>query len=328
MGHDAERERLRLWAMSDGRAGNRAQALGLAEALARRRPAEIAERDLPPRAGAALLPACAWHRLDRVLPGAAISAARGRAAPPWPDLAIGAGRRIAPALAWLRRAHGVPAVQVLDPGLPRGAFDLLVLPEHDGVSGPGILTCLGAPGRVTSARIAEEAARWAPRLAALPEPRLAVLIGGPGRMARWEADAPRRLREALAALAAGGWTLLVTASRRTPPTLLSALGAALDPGRHLLHAGGGENPYPAILGLSAAVLVTEDSVNMASEAASSGLPLHVFRTGRASRKARRFHESLAARGIARDFAGEIDRWSYAPLAEADRLAAEIEARLL
>ncbi|NIV88419.1 MAG: hypothetical protein GWN35_16725, partial [Actinobacteria bacterium] len=46
--------------------------------------------------------------------------------------------------------------------------------------------------------------------------------------------------------------------------------------------GTGANPYPAILGLAAAAIVTGDSVNMASEAATAGLPLHVFRLSRTS----------------------------------------------
>ena len=322
---------VRVWALSDGRAGNRAQAAGLAEALARRRPAVVQVHDLPPRPGAALLPAWAWHALSRIAPGGARLAHAGGAAalsPPWPDLVIGAGRRVAPLVAWLGRAHGVATVQVLDPQMPLSAFDLLVVPEHDRLRGARVLESLGAPGRVTPELIAAEAARWRDRLAPLPAPRLAVLIGGPGRMARWAAGDADRLRDALAGLADAGWSLLVTASRRTDPALLPALRARLDPARHLLHDGRGENPYPAILGLAEAVLVTEDSVNMASEAASSGLPVHVFRVGGASAKARRFHEALSARGIARDFAGRIDRWTYAPLAEADRLAGAIEARLL
>jgi mitochondrial fission protein ELM1 len=37
---------------------------------------------------------------------------------------------------------------------------------------------------------------------------------------------------------------------------------------------------------------------------------------------------MARRGITRDFTGAIESWSYTPLAEADRVAAEVENRLL
>ena len=54
---------LKLWVITDGRAGNEAQALGLAEAIARLRPARITLRRVAPRAWTARLPARMWHAL-------------------------------------------------------------------------------------------------------------------------------------------------------------------------------------------------------------------------------------------------------------------------
>lgn len=314
--------------MTDGRAGNEAQAMGLAEALGRRRPVSVEVRRAGLEGLRALPPAQAWHLLGRIAPATAIRALGDTGALPRPGLVIGAGRRVAPLVALAARRDGVPSVQMLDPQMPARAFGLVVAPFHDGLRGERVLGSLGALGRVTPERIAAEAEEWAPRLRALSGPRLAVLVGGPGKMARWGDDDPERLRMTLRRLADAGWTLLVTTSRRTPKALSAALTGDLDPARHLIHTGGGANPYPAMLGHAEAVLVTEDSVNMASEAASGGLPLHVFRVSGASEKARAFHVALASRGIARDFDGRIASWTYSPLAEADRIAAEVDARLL
>lgn len=322
---------LSVWALTDGRAGNAAQAVGLAEALARLAPVEVARVDVPPRPAAASLPDVAIGALGRLSPRLlmALHENSDALAPPWPDLVIGAGRRAAPLVAHLRAAHGVKAVQILAPGLSFDRFDLVIVPEHDDVAGPRVVTSLGAPGRITAERIAAEAARWRDRLLHLPDRRLTVLLGGSGRMARWREEDVDRFCDSLRGLAESGWTLLVTASRRSDPVIIECLRRDLPEGRHLLHAAapGTENPYPAILGLSEAVLVTEDSVNMASEAASSGLPVHVFRVSGPSDKALRFHSALQARSIARDFEGTIGTWSYAPLAEADRLAALLLDRL-
>jgi len=317
-----------VWTVTDGRAGNVAQAAGLAEALARR--LALAVSDIRPEIGrAALLPPALWHALGRAAPRTVrrLMDPRQSLSPPWPALAIGAGRRAAPLVAGLR-GEGARTVQLLAPQMPADAFDLVIAPEHDGLTGPNVLTSVGALGRMTPARIAAEADAWHERIAPLPCPRLAVLLGGPGRMAGWSDEDAARFLSAMTGLADRGWTLLLTASRRSDPALVAGLRRALGPEGHLVHDGTGANPYPAILGLADAVLVTEDSVNMASEAASTGLPLHVFRLGRRSAKAARFHDSLAARGIARPFEGDIGRWSYAPLAEADRLAAQVVARLL
>ncbi|MBK0399405.1 mitochondrial fission ELM1 family protein [Limibaculum sp. M0105] len=320
---------LAIWTMTDGRAGNQAQALGLAEAVARCSPATIVAQEVRPARLAAWLPARLWHLLGR-LPGwpeTGLARDCPPPAPPWPDLVIGAGRRAAPFVAALGRRHGVRTVQILDPQMDPAAFDLIVAPEHDRLRAPNAISTLGAVGRITPDTVEAAAARLAPRLAYLPSRRVAVLVGGPGKAARWAEGDAERLLDALAALDAEGVGLMVTTSRRTDPALARALSQRLDPARAFVFTGSGENPYPGMLGLATAVIVTADSVNMASEAASTGLPLHVFGVGGMSAKASAFLDALAARGIARDFDGAIGQWSYPPLAEADRVARQVVARL-
>jgi mitochondrial fission protein ELM1 len=89
----------------------------------------------------------------------------------------------------------------------------------------------------------------------------------------------------------------------------------------------GDNPYAAFLGLADAVLVTEDSTNLATDAAATGKPVHVLpMPGRGSDKFRRFHAELARRGVARPFRGALESWTYPPLAETDRAARELLRR--
>lgn len=312
---------LSIWAMSDGRAGNRAQSLGLAEALARHVPAEITEKTAVPGQRAAKLPARAWHWAGKVVPGwpeAGLAEGRAGLAPPWPDLAIGAGRRVAPIVAAIGRRHGCRTVQLLDPQMPLKAFDWVVAPAHDQVTGPNVLTSVGSVGRLTPERIAAEAGRWAERLRHLPKPRLAVLVGGRSKSAPFYRLDQRQLVATLERLS-GHFSIMATLSRRTPSNLGGAIAWTLGD-RHFLWNGDGDNPYPAILGLADAVLVTADSVNMACEAASSGLPVHIFPMDGLAPKLRRFHADLEARGASRPFDGRIREWDYSPLAEADRIA--------
>ncbi|MHA1527736.1 MAG: mitochondrial fission ELM1 family protein [Alphaproteobacteria bacterium] len=321
---------LKIWVLTDGRAGNEAQALGLAEAIARRRPARITVRRVAPKAWTARLPARMWHALgarEGGWPFTAYNARVRRIKPPWPDLVIGAGRRIAPLVAALRTVHGVRTAQILDPRMPLTGFDLVAVPEHDRVTGPNVVATVGAIGRLTPDTVAAAAEPWRDRLAALPHPRLAVLLGGPSAAARFGGGAAGRLLEALKGLAEQGHGLMVTPSRRTPEGLVARLADLLGE-RAMVWDRTGANPYPGILGLADAVLVTQDSVNMASEAASTGKPVHVFALNRVSAKLRAFHATLEARGAARRFDGGIETWDYPPLAEADRVAAEIDARLL
>src|SRR5438270_13869513 len=119
------------WVLHDGKAGMRSQALGLAEATG----FAIVEKPLAVRFPWIWLPPQVW-----LAPLLAVSDNGQRLAPPWPDLVIGCGRNTAiPALAIKRMSGGrTIAAQIQDPGVGRGEFDLMVVPAHDRLHGPGV----------------------------------------------------------------------------------------------------------------------------------------------------------------------------------------------
>lgn len=315
-----------IWAISDGLAGNAVQARALADATARLTGATVAERLAQPRKPFDRLPAALWAALgarEGGWPFTGLADGGAALARPWPDLAIGAGRRAAPALAALKRLGGVPVVQIMNPGMRRGAFDLIVSPRHDRLSGPGVVETLGGLNGLDDAALAAAAERWRPRLRHIPEPRVAVLVGGPSRSADFSPRGLQRLTDGLVRLAIDGAGLMVTPSRRTPRAAVDRLADALTGVGGWVWSGVGDNPYPGILALADAVVATADSVNMCSEAAAAGKPLYVAGMGRLDAKIARFHADLAAYGAARPFDGDLDTWRYPPLREAARIAEQI-----
>ncbi len=327
---------LRIWVVTDGRAGNFAQAMGLAEAIDRRRPCEITNKQITLKPWAQRIPpALAWRLGARQngWPFSGLATGRSDLAWPWPDLIVGAGRRCAPIVAAMRKLHGVPTVQLLSPQMPATAFDAVVVPHHDALTGGNVLYTTGALNRITPSSIAAAGAGddWADRFSTLPRPRVAVMIGGPSKSSQFRTDDCNRLITALSALQQDrapdreqGHGLIITPSRRTPADLVQHL-ATLGPNSWVWQ-GDGANPYPAMLDHADAALVTEDSVNMASEAASAGLPVHVFPVSKPAPKITRFHETLAQQGASRRFVGRIESWAYPPLAEADRIADDLFRR--
>ncbi|MBW8880198.1 MAG: mitochondrial fission ELM1 family protein, partial [Asticcacaulis sp.] len=157
-----------------------------------------------------------------------------------------------------------------------------------------------------------------------PPPRVAVLIGG---RSRTHDLSPERAREIGAQVrnAVGVGSLLMTLSRRTPEAAQAVLKAMLADLPGLIYDGQGENPYFAFLQAADHILVTEDSVNMATEAAVTGKPIHRLAMDalRPPGKFARFDAELRARGIARPFDGRLDSWSYEPLDETARAAQRI-----
>jgi mitochondrial fission protein ELM1 len=119
----------------------------------------------------------------------------------------------------------------------------------------------------------------------------------------------------------------MTFSRRTPPAAKAILQRRLAPYPGVIWDGLGENPYFAFLAAADFVVVTQDSVNMVAEAASTGKPVYIAAVDGDQWRKRLFHADLADQGIARPFSGKLERFDYAPLRETDRLADEVLRRL-
>ncbi|WP_246653655.1 mitochondrial fission ELM1 family protein [Azospirillum formosense] len=250
---------------------------------------------------------------------------------PWPDLMIGSGRQaIAPLLAASKQSRRRTfTVYIQDPQINPRHFGLVVVPRHDRLRGPNVMATRGALHRVTPKLLAEAAQRHAPRLADLPHPRVAVLIGGTNGVYALTPTIMGDVAEKLSELARSqGAGLMVTPSRRTGADNEAILRARLNGLPAEVWDGTGENPYFAYLGLADAVVVTCDSVSMTSEACSTGKPVYVIALEGGSPKFRSFHEELYKEGITRPFTGALDQWTYPTLDDTRQVAEELRHRLL
>lgn len=199
--------------------------------------------------------------------------------PPWPDLLITIGRRLSMVALWVRaRSRGHTRIVLV--GQPRRLarrFDLIVASaQYPGRPRPNVVR-LGLPlMRVDPQAVAAAAHAFAPRLAALPRPLTALLVGGPTTPLRFDTEVAIELAQRATATADGG-TLFATTSRRTPDAVVEALAASLPPGSPLHRYGDSEeNPYLALLGLADRFVVTTDSLSMMVEVARLGRPLALF----------------------------------------------------
>ena len=327
-----------IWAVSDGRAGNVSQVRALAQALGERgRWLSLAHIQgeahrteplvLTPRAPWTWFSAGRWPAVLQSLP----EAQRPLLAPPWPDIWIAAGRRSAAFTKFVRERSGGKTftIQILDPYIAASNFDLLVVPEHDGLSGPNVVSTVGSPVYVAPDTLEEAGQNFAP-LADDTNRTVAVILGGNSKVHTFTQAAAAKLEAQLRTLAAQGWRLRITASRRTPIGIVTRFRRLADMTGGSFWAGAqdGANPYLAWLMFSKAAIVTEDSANMLSDAAWHGLPVHIAPLEGRAAKFDKLHESLIARGAARRFTGTLDQWTYEPLREADRVADLIVANLL
>ncbi len=315
-----------IWALSDGRVGLANQVLGLAEAVGRLSPHIIEVKTADFRQPWRALPVSFLGGPGFGLPVAALKPGASTPAPPWPTVFIGCGKAAIALSLHLKRAGAKTfRVQTQAPRIAASHFDLVVPPLHDGLVGSNVLPILGSPNRITPERLAEAAAAFGARYAALPRPRVGVLIGGAAKGQKVSVAAIDLLADRLLTLANSGYGLMVSVSRRTGAENERRLRARLA-GKADIWNGEGDNPYLGILALADFLLVTEDSTNMATEAATAGKPLYILPLAGARAKQERLHADLYARGIARPFDAVLEAFTYTPLRETDRAAQEIVRR--
>lgn len=315
-------EPLNVWIATDGRAGIEAQALGLAEAIARRAPISLTTKRVRLRTPWRWAPP-EWLPLARQ----ALTVDSDLIDPPWPDIFIGCGRASVPFAMGMRTwSEGKTfVVQLQDPRVNPREFDVVIPPLHDDLEGQNVLPIVGACNRITAERLDSAVSEYkSANLEDLPSPRFAVLIGGKSKRQDISPARARAISDSLAAVQREtGGTLLTTLSRRTSDAARMQFRTWLAPHSAVFYENEGANPYPAILGVADHIFVTSDSVNMATEAAATGKPVHILSVDGQLGKLTKFHQSLARRGCARPFNGKLETWSYPPLLETDRAAAAV-----
>lgn len=305
------------WVLTDGKAGDEEPCLALAASLG------IAPRVIrvsPRRRFAWAMP---WGPADRRELRSLLASEAGL-----PDLLLASGRRAIPYVRAIRRVSGERTFTVVlkDPRTGAGSADLIWVPSHDRLRGRNVIATSTAPHRVSPERLAEGRQKPDPRLAPLPRPWAAVLVGGSSRHHRYgEADIARFAAE-LRSLAAEA-SLAITASRRTPPALRTALAGLVRPGRDFLWDGSGPNPYVSMLAGADAIVATTDSTNMVGEAVATGAPVLLFSPSGGHAKIDGFLTALARHGAVRPFRGHLEAFTYQPLDATAEIAGAVASAI-
>jgi hypothetical protein len=290
---------LTLYIVSDGKAGHLSQSRGLAHAIKRLIPARIMEVQ-----------------------------AEGKRIAPQPEkdagLILAAGRGTHSMALSLRKYLGVPAIALMDPGwFGRQRFDLAIIPKHDGVK----------PSK--SVIVTEGALNGMETTTGASTDQGLLLIGGPSKHYRWDADAIKKQVETILEKDASiQWT--ATDSRRTPEATSVDLKelAERSEGR-LTYTPVAQTPEGWVaeqLGRCGVCWVTEDSVSMVYEALTAGARVGLLPVPRAGLTGR------VTRGVAslveRGWVTAYDEWlngkplpeDRPALNEADRVARLIVER--
>ena len=251
----------------------------------------------------------------------------------YPSIMVTCGRRMAGiSMALKTRANragaDITTIHLQDPRLDPAFFDMLIVPYHDRVRGDNVIVTKAALNRINQSRIAASANNIPQQWQAAASPRVAVMLGGDNRRYKISRDMATHMAQQLAAFAAANnANLFLVASQRCPDTVLKYLQTALPPDHCTIATSEHPNPYPSILTMADAVIVTSDSVNMVSEAASTGKPVLIAYWREEIGRIAKFHQIMHDDNHTAPLTQLLPAGPFVPLDESDTIRQQISAHL-
>ncbi|HEV8392301.1 MAG TPA: ELM1/GtrOC1 family putative glycosyltransferase [Dongiaceae bacterium] len=305
-----------IWVLLTHASGDNDQCLALAEALDR--PAAIKRLD--------------WHVADAAEDRAAVRAlladtedARSRRGElglhgPWPRLVVCCGRRAGRVAFWIKQQSGgyTKIVSIGRARQPVESYDLVVAPPQFALPARANVIKLSLP--MVRRRSANDdhvlAGARRSNIVPVPKPWFTILLGGD--TTQFEASESVLMEVALHAQMAAdrhGGSVVISTSRRTPPSLLAAVESVLYR-PHVYRwsgAAANDNPYDTLLSESAALFVTPDSASMILDACASGTPTYVIEYPERLDLRRRWRRRLF--GYFRRAVESLDKWGLRRISE-------------
>ena len=300
-----------IWVMSDGTPGMRLQAIALGQAL------QANENPIAKLEDIILTPPWLLRHIPRLAKALPLKWLRAMIEPVLPrrlhqfltfTIVITCGRRMAGLSIAMKRlgkedanntnwVKRIRTIHIQDPRLSPSHFDVLIVSHHDQVRGPNVVTSMASLNRLNNASITDAARTLESKWTKLPAPRVAVLLGGNNRRYDISVKMVNEMADRLKKFATTtGTSLALVPSRRTPGELLNHLTQALEQIPHAVADPKDKNPYPGILGIVEAIIVTSDSVNLTSEATITGKPVLIAKWQRETGRIGAFHDAMMGAG--------------------------------
>jgi len=183
------------------------------------------------------------------------------------------------------------------------------LAEDEIYKRPNVIKTIGVPRSVTKEKIENGKLEWEQKFNNLPQPRIAVLLGGTCGGFTFTPETAREMAQQLAEKTKSlGGSLIITTSKRSGEEMVGEFMDEINKSgisNYCYNYNKDKekpNPYPSILGLVRAVVVTGDSHAMCLEANSSNEAVYIFEPKEGLRQYDKIlHEQLYALKYAKPF---------------------------
>lgn len=304
-----------IWAVTDGRAGYIAQALGLANKIAELIKGTVIEKTVSIPSYTTFPPLAPLSK--KFIPELIKDIPENDK----PDMVIGCGNKSQPAVLHVKNKYNTFVIYIQRPQFRQKRYDAIVAPYHNYTAGKinaitdnphsNIILTFGSVGLINPTTLRQRRETAEQQFRRYATPRIAVLIGGNNRAYRIHTGQLIKQLNDIVAKSKG--TLLITPSRRTSAECHTTLIKTFSDSPHYVWDGNTPNPYMDILAIADAVCVTMDSVNMISEACTCQQTVYIIPLPKkpyarhAIKKFSNFHRQIYERGNARPWTGE---WAF------------------
>lgn len=289
---------VKIWALSDGRAGIERQAQAFANALSEDiENAEVETVRINPHGLQVMLPPQYWFNPLSALPSQEQAIFYNP-----PDILVANGRRSIPYSLLLKKRLGdkITTIQLQDPKVACDKFDFVIAPKHDEVKGKNVYETLGGVVYYSDDAIKNARSKFNKT-----SETAIVILGGNSKTHKFTLQRASEIIKKLDKIKA--YSLCITTSRRTPEDVTKLFEEFAKTNGHNFYSPnmGGENPYLSWLSSADIAFITEDSANMLADAAFFGLPINILKLEGSAHKFDILHESFVSSGMAKYFKGEI-----------------------
>ena len=250
---------------------------------------------------------------------------------PIPNIIISCGRKSVYLSMYLKKKYqNVITIHIQNPKVQLNNFNYIVAPEHDNISGPNVITSIGALHKFNNQTFDKVIdANYN-----IPKKNLvSVIIGGNNNHYNFSIKEVNNLIINIKNIKNKNSKLnfLIIFSRRTNNQSKKIIKTKLNE-HAIIWDKDNNNPYTFALKYSDYFIVTSDSTSMISECAFTAKPIYIFKLPfkRTSKRIKKFHEQFQNLNITKylNSTNELVSWIYKPLNESKRISSIIKERII
>ena len=247
------------------------------------------------------------------------------------DIIISCGRKSVIPSIYLKKISKkkIYNIHIQDPKVNYNFFDLIIAPEHDGISSSNIINTKGAIHYLTDNEIKDNSNYLKSFIKNDERKIFAFIMGGPNKYYEYSTKNMKRIFSTLYNLnKKQNFQLVVIPSMRTPKNTIQYAKEFFGES-HTVIENIDKKAYLSALALAEYIIVTCDSSSMISEAALTGKPIYVANIlpKRNDKRFQKFRNLFRELNITRNLGEPFENWSYQKLDETNRVAKIIKEKV-